>query len=215
MKASIQTQDTENTVKSRIYGKGRGWCFTPIDFSDLGSSEAIRVALFRLNNAGVIRRLVHGLYEFPRKHEKLGLLPPKIESVVKALARRDQIRFLPSGAYAANLLGLTEQVPAKTVFLTEGASKVITLGKIKIVFKRTTPKNMALAERVSGHVFQAIKYLGKENITPEVIARLRKRLTVDDKKKLALDSQAAPAWISKIVREKLAAPKKLLEKKNG
>src|SRR5690606_37902064 len=98
-----------------------------------------------LQKSGIIRRISWGLYEYPRQHRKLGLLPPDIQQVVKAIARKDQIKVLPSGAMAANLLGLSTQVPAKVVYLTEGLSKRIKVGKQEIVFKKTTPKNLAAA----------------------------------------------------------------------
>ncbi|MDB5038861.1 MAG: hypothetical protein JWQ35_2389 [Bacteriovoracaceae bacterium] len=197
-------QHTEKMIKNRIHGHGRGWCFTPKDFSDLGSSEAIRIALFRLNKERTIRRITHGLYDFPRKHQKLGDLPPRAEDIANAIARRDHIRFLASGAYAANLLGISEQVPGKIVFLTEGAPKTIEFGKMKIMFKKTTPKNMALANSVSGHVVQAFKFIGKENITTGLISHLKKRLGTAEKRRLKKDASLAPAWITKIILRELA-----------
>src|SRR5271156_5928258 len=94
-------------VKSSIYGHRRGWCLTPNDFLHLGHDAAVRQALSRLQKAGFVRRLSWGLYDYPRKHPKLGILPPDIREVVKAIARKGNIKTLPSGAYSANLLGLS------------------------------------------------------------------------------------------------------------
>ncbi len=74
-------------------------------------------ALHRLVKQGVLRRLARGLYDYPRSHPQLGMLTPSVDTIAQALAGRDRLRIQPSGAYAANLLHLSEQVPAKAVFL--------------------------------------------------------------------------------------------------
>lgn len=197
----MTTQTIENKVKNRIYGKKRGWCFTPKHFSDLGSSESIRKTLSLLEQSGFIKRLAFGLYEYPRHHKVIGVLPPKTESVIKALTEKDKIKFQPSGAYAANLLGLSEQVPAKIVVLTDGRSRKINIGKTEIVFKKTTPKNMACAGTITGLIIQALKHIGKDKITPNLITILKSKINPEDKKRLKLDINKglAPEWIAKIV----------------
>ena len=152
-------QHVEDKVVSRIYGKKRGWVFTPIHFLDLGSRFAVGKALERLTDRGTIRRLTRGLYDYPQKHLVLGELPANYEQIGKALAGKDSLRLQPSGAYAANLLGLTEQVPAKIVFLTDGANRIVTVGTQQIILKRTTPKNVTTSGRISGLVIQALRYL--------------------------------------------------------
>ncbi len=202
---SIEAPKTiEMTILSRIYGHGRGWCFTPGDFTDLGSSESIRISLHRLTKKETIRRISHGFYDYPIRHEKLGILPPSPEAISDAVARRDHIRIQPSGAYVANLLGLTEQVPAKITFITEGASKTLEVGGYRMVLKKTTPKNMALSGRVSGHVVQALKYFGKNRISPNHISRLKRRLRREDKDILIRDAALTPAWIAKLIRNEIA-----------
>ena len=101
-------QPVENKMKSRIYSKGRGWCFTPSHFADLGNNDAIRQALSRLAKKQIIRRLAFGLYEYQRQHHTLGDLPPRVEDIIKAVTEKDKIKYQPSGAYAANLLGLSQ-----------------------------------------------------------------------------------------------------------
>jgi hypothetical protein len=93
--------------------------FVPADFLDLGSRKAIDIALHRLARKGTIRRLAHGVYDFPKEHPVLGTLSPSADDVASALAGRDRTRLQPAGAYAANALGLSEQVPANAVFLTD------------------------------------------------------------------------------------------------
>jgi hypothetical protein len=194
-------QSIENKIKNRIYGKRRGWVFTPNSFADLGSAAAIRKSLSRLEKEGFIRRLAQGLYDYPEEHKTLGLLPPNIENVGKAIAEKYSIAIQPSGAYAANLLGLSEQVPAKIVFLTDGASKKITIGNLEITFKKTTPKNMKTAGTISGLVIQALKYIGQDHVTDEVINKLKLHLNSENNRRLQLDKSLAPIWIRKIIEE--------------
>ena len=147
-------QNIEPAILKRIRGSGKGWCFTSNDFADLGGTAAVWTALHRLMRRGLIRRLAQGLYDFPRTHAELGTLSPGAEAVAEAVARSRHIRLQPTGAYAANLLGLSEQVPARVVFLTDGAPRRIRFGNQEIVFRRTTPRNMATAGLISGTVME-------------------------------------------------------------
>ena len=195
------TQTIDNKVVSRIYGNKRGWVFTPMHFLDLGSRMAVDQTLGRLTKAGVIRRLTRGLYDYPSKHPDFGDLPPNYDRVAQALVGRDNLKIQPSGAYAANLLGLTEQVPAKIVFFTDGPNRKVQIGKQTIVLKRTTPRNMATAGRISGLVIQALRYLKQGNIDLTVVAKLKRRLSDNDKNTLMNDIRYAPAWIGDIFRK--------------
>jgi hypothetical protein len=194
-------------VLRRIKGKGEGWVFTPSAFADLGSRTAVDLALMRQKRAGNIRQLTRGLYDYPRHHPKLGVLSPSPEAVAQALKGSEAIRLQPSGAYAANLLGLSEQVPVKVVFLTDGPSRRVLIGKQELILKRTTPRNMATAGTVSGLVIQALRNLGRKNINDTVVRTLRKRLTDKDKEQLIKDLRYAPAWIADIMR-RIADPTK-------
>lgn len=194
-------QSIENKVKSRIYGKGRGWVFTQKDFGDLGSYFAIRKALLTLEEKGFITRISHGIYEYPRTHKTLGKLPPSLPKVAEAIARRDNIRIQPSGALAANMLGISEQVPAKVVYLTDTNSKKIKINRQELIFKKTTPKRMSLAGKMSGLVIEAVRYLGEEGVEGKAIKTLQARLQKADLKILKKDSLSAPAWVQKIIKE--------------
>jgi len=135
------------------------------------------------------------LYHYPEKHRILGEVAPSIQAVAKALAASEQAKLQPSGAYAANLLGLSEQVPAKVIFLTNGRARKVKLGRLLIELRPTTPRRVAAAGRTSGLVFAALRYLGKTHITPERIAHLRKTLSVDDRRQLLADLPSAPVWL--------------------
>jgi hypothetical protein len=195
----VQTIDSR--LKSRIYGHGRGAVFTPNDFLDLGGRDAVDKALSRLTARGVIRRLARGLYEYPREHPELGKLSPDLQKVAKALAGKHRIRLQPAGAYAANLLGLSEQVPAKIVFLTDGPSRTVKIGRQEIHLRRTTPRNMAAAGRLSGLLMQAFRSLGRQHITRQRLARLKRTLPAKERKQLIKDLSLAPTWMHPFFRE--------------
>src|SRR2546421_3771680 len=114
-------QSIDSRILSRIYGSKRGAMFTPSDFLDLGSRRAVDLALHRLIEKKILRRLARGLYEYPREHPELGTLSPDIQKVAKALAGKNRIRLQPAGAYATKLFGLFEQVPPKGMVFAGGA----------------------------------------------------------------------------------------------
>ena len=204
-KTAMPRADSPNSIDTqivrRVLRSARGTVFTPAMFASIGSRAAIDKALQRLIAQGVLRRLSRDLYDKPREDEMIGRLWPAVDTVVKAVIGKDKIRVQPTGAYAANLLGLSEQVPVKVVFLTDGASRSIKAGPIRIVLKRTSPRNMATAGRTSGLVIQALRWLGKDHVNQDVIKQLRVRLNDDDKKQLIADFRHAPIWIAEIMRE--------------
>src|SRR5258708_29981463 len=122
------TRSIESRMLARIHGRGKGSVIVPGDFLDLGSREAVDLALHRLARKGTIRRLARGVYDFPKEHPVLGPLTPSADAVARALAGRDRTRLQPAGAYAANALGLSEQVPAKAVFLPDGPTRTVQIG---------------------------------------------------------------------------------------
>ena len=198
-KKCVKTIDFK--LKSRIYGSGRGSAFTPNDFLDIGGRDAVDKVLSRLAAKGTIRRLAWGLYDYPQEHPELGILSPDIEKVAKALAGKDRIRLQPAGAYATNLLGLSEQVPARVVFLTDGPSRTVKIGRQEIQLRRTTPRNMAAAGRLSGLLMQALRHLGKEHITPARVEHLKRTLPPKERRQLLKDLRLAPAWMHPLFRE--------------
>ena len=193
-------QSIDSKILSRVYGLGRGTVVVPGHFLDLGSRRAVDLTLHRLAKKGTVRRLARGLYDYPRTHPKLGVLLPSVEAIAKALAGKDRLRLQPAGAYAANLLGLSEQVPARIVFLTDGASRAVKVGPTQIALRRTTPRNMAAAGRLSGLLIQAFRHLGQVHVTPARIAHLRKTLPAPERQKLLKDLPLAPAWMHPLFR---------------
>ncbi len=193
-------QSIANKVLNRIVGHGRGWVFTPGQFVDLGTRSATGLALMRHTRAGTIRQLARGLYDYPKHHPVLGTIAPSADAIARALVVRDAVRLLPAGVYAANVLGLSDQVPARVVFLTDGPARRVRVGKQEIILKRTTPRTMATAQRKSGTLIQALRYLGRDRIDDKVIATLRRQISDADRIAIRKDLRLAPAWIAQILR---------------
>ena len=195
------TQSIDSRILAGIRGRGRDFVFTPSDFLGIGSREAVDLALHRLVKKGTIRRLARGVYDFPEQHAVLGFLWPSAETIARALAGRDKTRLQPAGAYAANTLGLSEQVPAKAVFLTDGPTRTVKVGTMTIQLRRTTPRNMAAAGRLSGLVIQALRELGADQVTTARVDHLRRTLPAEKRRELVKDLKLAPAWMHPIFRK--------------
>jgi hypothetical protein len=203
---SKHAQSIDSQVTKRINGHGRGWVFTPKHFLDLGSRQGVDLALHRLKASGTVRQIARGLYDYPVQDPVLGTVAPSADAIARALAVRDAIRLQPSGAYAANMLGLSEQVPSRVVFLTDGPARKVKIGKREIILQHTTPRNMATAGRKSGTFIQALRYLGQDQVDAQVLATLRRQIGDDDRAVMRKDLRHAPAWIADLLRP-LTEPK--------
>ena len=191
----------ENKVKNRISHRKKGIILFPEDFIDLGSTEAVRLALHRLEKSEFIRRVAHGIYVRPIINDFVGEVTPSTEEVAKAIAKRDKIKIIPTGAYALNALGLSTQVPMKLVFLTDGAPREIKIGKRSIKLKKTSPKNISTKGEISGLVIQALREIGNGNVTEQEESKIIDLLKRENKNKLKHDISLAPAWIRKIMKK--------------
>lgn len=191
----------DSLLLRRIRKMKPGSIFTPGDLATLGPRTAVATALSRHLKAGTLSQPARGLYQVPETHPSIGLLAPSPDRVARALAGKHHLRVQPSGAYAANLLGLSDQVPQRIVYLTDGTPRQVRIGRQQIVLRRTTPRNMATAGRVSGLVIQAMRHLGQRNVGRTEIAVLRKRLGPGDRAQLLKDAALAPAWIGALMRE--------------
>jgi hypothetical protein len=172
------------------------------DFLNLGPRAAVDQALSRLVRQGTIRRVRRGLYELPRMGKLLN--QPVVASpdeLVQAWARNNGLRVVSSGAYAANLLGLSAQVPAKIVYYTNGRTQTLKLGPYTVRLLNRGPKTMDVRGRVAPLVLQALRYMGRDGVTPEVIRRLRSALSPMDKAELRRNLQYAAAWMKPVIKD--------------
>lgn len=200
----IERPKIEAKVAETLQNTQKGSVLFVDDFLDLGSPDSIKKALFRLTNEkGVLIRLAHGIYLYPKFDEELGMLYPSTEEIAIAIARRDKARIIPTGIYALNRLGLSTQVPMKIIYLTDGATRLIKIGKRAIYFKKTSPKNLIPKGKISTLAIQALKEIGQDNINDDILRQLNVVLKKEAKENILFDAKLAPAWINKILKQSL------------
>lgn len=181
--------------------KGK-WVYTPKDFLGFGSREAVDQALSRLVKRGKLRRVGHGLYDMPRMSNVLKRpAPVDWDAAIAAIARRDGVRIIPDGLVAANQLGLTNAVPAKASYVTDGSTRTLKIDGRTVRFRHASPSVMQWAGRPSAPVVQALRWLGPDKATdPQVISTLRRQLPDDVKRDLVQNRAALPGWALPLVQ---------------
>lgn len=188
-------------ILDRIIQAGPGKVFTPKDFLDLASRDATDQALLRLVQRKSLKKLGRGLYHSPRRNDALGVdVPPDLDDIADAVGRQTGSRLVPSGAVAANRLGLSTQVPAKPVYLSDGRTRTVRVGKYTLQIKHVAPKDLPAGSRTSALVFQALRFLGKDNVNDQAIKTIRSALTADDRTQLLSDAKYATDWLCEIAR---------------
>lgn len=190
-----------SNIKNRIIGKGRGAIFVPTDFLDIGSRASVDQALSRLSDQNVIRRLTRGLYDYPKKSSYFGFLLPSADDIAKAVARKDGQILQPSPSMAANKLGLSTQVPAKLTYMTNGPTRTKKVGQQTIQFRNASSKTLIGAGQKTGIIFQALRYVGKDQIDSQIIDKLARTLDDKDRRLLAKQSRHVPAWMTPIIQQ--------------
>lgn len=190
-------------IMNRIRRHGRGWVFTPRDFVDLASRSNVDTVLHRLAGQGDIRHFARGLYDYPRKHPKLGNFPPHAPQAAAAIARATGDRIYPTGAQAANRLGLTTQVPADTIYVTTGKSKDIVFSDSGFTIhlqKAKLPKT--LTHQMAYMALQALDNLGPRMVDRKMIDTVAKILAPDDKKDIQANLRyIRNPWLMNVARQ--------------
>jgi hypothetical protein len=192
----------QDVILDYLRHRSRGKVYTSKDLVHLGNRAAVDQALSRLARDGTVQRLARGLYYYPRTNSRLGIVvSPSGDEIAAALARQTGSRIAPSGALAANRFGLSTQVPAKYVYLTDGRSREVGVGNQVFAMKHVAPKELPIGNPVSAAVFQALRYLGSDSINNTVIGRLRRRLSTKQRRQLLQDARYTTGWIADIVRK--------------
>ena len=194
-------QSVDDKVIAKIKKAKRGSLFFTEDFLSFGSAKTVAKALERMVEKEEVFRVARGIYARLEKDPILGLIKPSTEAIAQAIAKRDKARIVPTGILALNALGLSTQVPMNVVYLTDGAKRKIDLGKRKILFKNTAPKNLSAIGKISSLVIQALKEIGKDNCTENEIQIILKQLTKEEPYRLEHDIRLAPEWIRVIMRQ--------------
>lgn len=198
MAKSIQMQ-----ILSKIKKVRRGSLYFTESFLSIANAKSVSKALERLTKQGELQRVAPGIYVRSEIDPVIGPVTPGIETITKAIAKRDKARIVPAGVYALNRLGLSTQVPLNVVYLSDGAARKIKIGKRTITFKKTTPKNVAAIGEISRLAIQALRTIGKDKATPDEIEKILQMLKNEKSPHLQHDIPLAPEWIRKILQQVL------------
>src|ERR1019366_7073984 len=195
-------QSMRDQIVARIERLGEGKAFSAKDFLDIASRGSIDMALGSLTRSGIIRRIRRGLYDMPKVNPALGgKLSPDIDEAAQAIARRQRWKIVPEGAWAANLLGLSTQVPSKIIYLTDGPNNEVLIGRRSIHFKHARPKAMAGLEGKFALFVQSLRYLGRDGVGAREIRTLRAALSPGEKRRLVKDTRFGVDWIYEVARK--------------
>lgn len=196
-------------IRDTIIDKGVGKIHFLSDFTDY-DPESVRQAFVRLVKDEVVIRLSPGIFLFPLK-TRFGVAYPSDYEIAKEIARRDSASVLPAGMTAANMVGLSEQVPMKSMFITDGAARTVNVNGRTIIFKRGVPKNFAYKSKTMPLIVAGMKAMGKDDITEDSLESVRRMLAKEAElnyNDLWDDAALAPEWIRRILVSILSSIKK-------
>lgn len=185
-----------------IAGHGRGWAFSSSDLAGRFARQQIDNALSDLAETNKIRRVARGLYDYPRFSDLLQkTLSPDIDQVANAYARKFNWRIEVSGDSALNLLGLSTQIPAQYIYLSDGPSKSYDVMGVQLTFKKSSLKDIGFKHRESTLIVQALKALGKEHLSESVFAKIREQIDAKSFAKILRDTQGSTGWIYDAIKQ--------------
>ncbi len=188
-------------IKDRINKSEIGTVFVATDFVDISDKTSINTYLTRLDEEKSLQRIMRGVYYKPEYNDFLGeFVAPEPDAVAHALARNFGWTIVPCGDTALSLLGLSTQIPAAWVYVSDGTYKEYTYEQTTIKFKRTTNKEISKLSYKTALVVQALKALGKDNVDETVLTKLKNSLTDNEKKALLTEAKAATSWIYEYIK---------------
>jgi hypothetical protein len=189
-------------IRDRIIQSKAGTVFVPSDFKDITELTTINMALSRLCEEKVIRRVMRGVYEYPKYSNLLQeFINPSPDKIARALARNYGWTIVPCGDTALNLLGLSTQVPNVWSYVSDGTYRTYVFDNIILKFKHTTNKEITGISYKTALVIQAVKALGNGSINDKVITKLSKYLSEEEKRMLLIEAKYATAWIYEIIKQ--------------
>lgn len=197
----IMNESIEDKILAKSKKCGRGSAFFVSDFVSYGNRNAVNKALERLTGKGLMIRVARGIYCYPKieKVYGLGVVPPSLEDIAKAMAKRDGAKIVPTGLFAQYQLGLTQQVPMNVVYLTDGASRTIDLGEGKnIKFKRASPRYFAIRSQLALLLTMALKDWKVENLREEQIALIKAKMNENPRLQTA-DLKLMPSKVREFI----------------
>ncbi|NLN93251.1 MAG: hypothetical protein GX130_08110 [Candidatus Hydrogenedens sp.] len=186
---------TTAKIMKHINSRPIGEPFSSLECMEMGSRAAVDQALSRMTKAGHLSRVARGVYVRPKISAHVGEVPPEAFKVAETIAKQMGNRIQVSGAEAARRMGLSTQVPTRSVFYTNGPSRKVTLGKMTIILKKVSPRKLALAGRPAGLALTALWYLGKEAVTSETIMQIKAKIPQSEFEVLCSSQRFMPGWM--------------------
>ena len=197
----MKRPDYLNQIRGNIERAEAGSVFVSTDFTDITDKKTVNMGLIRLADEGLIKKILFGVYYKPEFSELLGeTVAPSPNKVAHALARNFGWTIVPCGDTALNLLGLSTQVPSQWVYVSDGAYKEYSFDNTVIKFKRTTNKEISKLSYKTALTIQALKALGKENVSEQIICRLKKALSEEEKEKMLTEAKSATSWVYEYIK---------------
>jgi hypothetical protein len=193
-------ESADDQIIDKIRRSRRGVLYFTDSFSDIADAKIVSKALERLVQVGTLYRAATGMYVRPVENEMLGVILPGIEEIAEAIIKRDKARAVPTGSFALYKLGLTTQVPMNIVYYTDASARQVKVGKQTITFKRASTRNVSAIGEISKLVIQALRTIGKNNVTESEIRVIRERLADEKPYHLQHDIKVAPEWIRQLMR---------------
>ena len=197
----MKRPDYLNQIRGNIERAEAGSVFVSTDFTDITDKKTVNMGLIRLADEGLIKKILFGVYYKPEFSELLGeTVAPSPNKVAHALARNFGWTIVPCGDTALNLLGLSTQVSSQWVYVSDGAYKEYSFDNTVIKFKRTTNKEISKLSYKTALTIQALKALGKDNVSEQIICRLKKALCEEEKEKMLTEAKSATSWVYEYIK---------------
>lgn len=201
---NVNTNDSKIAIKKVIMDKiavsEPHSIFFIADFEGIASPETIRKVFYQAVLKGVLERVGQGIYAKP-KDTRFGRVPVPLELIAQEMADRDKCRILPTGSTAANIIGLSTQVPMNLSYITSGSTRTIEIGKRKLSFRHASPKNFASKGIVVPILIQGMREIGEQNLTESHFAALKNFIDKSPHQDFDNDLLLAPRWIQKIIKQ--------------
>lgn len=197
-------ESIDDKILNSVMKRGRGVVFSTEEYAHYGDPDTVQKALSRMVRKGVLLRVCHGIYCYPKIDKELGLgqLFPSYEDIAQVIAKRDKVRIFPAGALAQNMLGLSTQVPMNVVYLTDGSNRKVNVKNGRgILFRHVSPKKLAFNDKLAMLITTALRDLGSNNVTDEHKKILKTVLEQRPEPFSTHDMKLMPLWIRNLITE--------------
>ena len=189
-------------IEERIKNYPYGTAFSASDFLDIAEANSVSQALYRIEKDGMIRRVLNGVYDKPAYSELIQEYSvPRIDRIAEALARRFNWNIAPSGNTALNILHISTQVPNVWEYVSDGPYRDYMIGKTPLKFKHVMAREITGYSPITVMIIQAIRAIGKGNMTQEQANRFASVINSENKEALLKESRTASGWIYEEIKK--------------